>query len=299
MHRLRRAAALPLLLAGCYSPNTPIVIDGDESPTSGGLATTGADSTGAGAPSTTVPASSEDGSTGSSGATSVSGTETSSSDDGLTDAGAVESSSSTGEPTDCVGVAGRTVWINFDGGTLTMGLAENAPANITADSQQVGTWQSYDDPDVDELFELVRGHWAPFDICLTRDEPALADYDMVIVTSETLGGNPNNPGHIAADCGDAHANNTGVVILSSEANLATATKGIALSKLMAKIYGLDSVVGVGDLMNYPISTTLNGAGFTDACLPTYGTQQCEGTPGCSATEYNSYALLMSALGPAR
>jgi hypothetical protein len=229
----------------------------------------------------------------------TSGMDEGSSDGDPIDTGAAESSSSTGEVADCVGVAGRTVWINFDGGTLTMGLAENAPANITADSQQVGTWQPYDDPDVDDLFEIVRGHWAPFDICLTRDEPALADYDMIIVTSETLNGNPNNPGHIAADCGDAHANNTGVVILSSEANLATATKGIALSKLMAKVYGLDSVVGVGDLMNYPISETLNAATFTDTCLPTYGTQQCDGTPGCSATEYNSYALLLSALGPAQ
>jgi hypothetical protein len=47
MYRLRRSATIPLLIASCYSPNTPIVIDGDESPTSGGLGTTGADSTGA------------------------------------------------------------------------------------------------------------------------------------------------------------------------------------------------------------------------------------------------------------
>lgn len=306
MHRLRRAAALPLLLAGCYSPNTPIVIDGDESPTSGGLATTGADSTGAGAPSTTVPASSEatseDDSDGSSGATSVSGTETSPSDGGPTDTGAVESSSSTGEPADCVGIAGRTVWINFDGGTLEHGVIDNGPGWVTENELAAGDWPAYDDAaegDADEIMALLHEHWSPFDVCLTREQPDLADYELVLVSSTTFLNNPNYPGPGSPpECGDTEVNNVIVRTMPPEANLPTATKAISISEALGRSFGLEAVDAPEDLMNYAAGITLNAATFTDTCQPLQYAQNCAESPGCGAGEQNSHAVLLQVLGPA-
>ncbi|MBL8948218.1 MAG: hypothetical protein JNK45_33900 [Myxococcales bacterium] len=303
MYRLRRAAALPLLLAGCYSPNTPIVVDGAESPTTGGVGTTGADSTGASDPSTTAPASSEGGPGDSSGASSISGTEASSSDGGPTDTGAAESSSTTGEPADCVGVAGRTVWINFDGGTLEQGVVDNGPGWVTENELAAGDWPPYDDAaegDADEIMALLHEQWNPFDICLTREQPEVADFELVLVSSTTFLNNPDYPGPGSApDCGDIHVNNVIVRTMPPEANLPTATKVISISSALGRSFGLEAVNAPEDLMNYAAGGTLNGASFTDACTPIYyPPQDCAESPGCDTDEQNSYAVLLQLLGPA-
>lgn len=302
MHRLRRAAALPLLLAGCYSPNTPIVIDGDESPTSGGLATTGADSTGAGAPSTTVPASSSGEPEGSSGPATTADEDAGTSGGAPIDTGAAESSSSTGEPADCVGVAGRTVWINFDGGTLEHGVIDNGPGWVTENELAAGDWPAYDDAaegDADEIMALLHEQWSPFDVCLTREQPALADYELVLVSSTTFMNNPNYPGPGSPpECGDIEVNNVIVRTMPPEANLPTATKAISISEALGRSFGLEAVDAPEDLMNYAAGITLNAATFTDTCQPLQYSQNCAESPGCSAGEQNSHAVLMQVLGPA-
>lgn len=292
------ASLMTLALGGCFSPELPFDRADESGSSTRGDPNAEESASTAASVTTTSSATSESTSPPESSTGQVDESGSSEGDPGSSSGiPTSESSSSTGEPADCVGVATHTVWVSFDGGTLEEGLVENAPANVTDDPFQVGVWQSYDDADVDELFDLIRAYYAPFDVCLTREEPAVLDYNLVLVTSETYEDNPNHPGFAPVDCEDMQANNTAVVILSSEANLPTTTKAIALGKQIAKLYGLESVSATDDLMNYPISNTLNSATFTDACHEhVLGEQLCDGAPGCLDTEHNSFASLAAALG---
>jgi len=214
---------------------------------------------------------------------------------GATDT-ADSSTGDTGPLPACGDFDGRVVYVNMAGADLTMGIVDNAPSAITGNEQLVGTWPGYTSADADELFALVEGHFAPYHVCLTRDEPQVPDYSMIVVSSETHQ-NPNFIGFGIIDCEDAELNSVNIVVLSEEAGLATTTKAVGLSKHIGHMFGLDGVVDApDDLMNQFVGTTLNGATFTETCYAKIAGANCESAVECEAGEQQSGPYLESIFG---
>ena len=81
------------------------------------------------------------------------------------------SSSDTGTQPGCADFDGRVIYMNMRGVELTLGLVDNAPANIIEDDYPRREWAGYTTDDADEVFALVEEHFSPFHVCLTREVP--------------------------------------------------------------------------------------------------------------------------------
>jgi hypothetical protein len=209
------------------------------------------------------------------------------------------SSSDTGPQPGCADFDGRVIYINMGGATLTAGLVDNAPANIIDDDFFAREWAAYTTDDADEVYALVQEHFEPFHVCLTREPPAVDDYTMIVVSSETYMDNPNFISGNHYDCSDAVSNSVNVVVLSEKAGLAATTKAIGISKFTARVFGLESVVDApDDIMNQFVGTTLNGATFTDTCITKVGKPVCDSMVACAAGEQQSGPYLEALFGPA-
>jgi hypothetical protein len=215
-----------------------------------------------------------------------------------TDTMAGDSTGTTGGQAGCAGFGGAVAYINFDGADLEIGVVDNAPNGITNNDVLVGSWPAYGDPDAEAVFDTMLAHWASFDICLTMEPPQVADYDMIVVQSVAYMGNDNVVSLGAADCSNTTINNVDVLFLSTNNNLPTITKAIAVSKALAQRFGLDSVMADEDIMNQFIANTLNGASFTNMCLPLGTASTCGGGGPCPAGTQNAFAMLTDIFGPA-
>lgn len=247
------------LAAGCFSdPPSSTSSTSTSSTTQAGESESGPAeaSTGSSSSTTTGPASS--GTTFEPGTT---GLDTSST--GLDD---TTGSATTGPPT--CDDAQHILFLAFEGETLTssgIGL-DNAPDRVVGDPALAGTYSPYSGPDRVELLNAVRGHFAPFGLCVTDQNPTALDYDLIVVTSDTLG-NGNAIAFEALDCGNISNNNVNVVFLSDKVELGTGKRAIAISRFAAGLYGLESLgpPTPGDIMNMFVGTTNNGAMFTGPC----------------------------------
>lgn len=281
---------------GCFSPDSGGDGTNAASDSTSGGASTGDDpssagTTGVSADPTTDPTVGEV--SGDQDVTSSADPDASGGQDSETGTGAT-----TGQPESCQ-QGDRVVWINFEGAELVVGIIDNAPFGITSTSQAVGTWSAYADADIDDVFAAVVTHWAPYDVCISLEQPTTADYEMVVVTSTAYMGDPNVIGFVVHDCDDAQMNNVALVFLASENNLPVPTKAIAISNQLATTFGLEGVMDApDDIMNFIIGTTLNGATFTDACYPLFGMATCDSADACAANEQQSNPQLLEALGPA-
>lgn len=206
------------------------------------------------------------------------------------------STTDTGTQPGCADFDGRVIYFDMDGAVLTYGLVDNGPANIVNDDFLAIEWPGYSTDDADEVYALVEEHWAPFHVCVTRDPPQVPDYTLIVVSSETFQGNPNFIGNSHQDCSDATSNSVNVVVLSEEAGIAPTAKAIGISKFAAKMFGLESVDAVEDIMNTSVGSTLNAATFTDECLTKTGAFVCESAVDCAMGEQQSGPYLESIFG---
>ncbi len=216
-------------------------------------------------------------------------------------AGTTETAGSTGEEADCDDFLGSIIYVNIDGATLTKGLADNAPSDITVNETHLGTWGPYSNADIDQVMAVVREHWAPYDVCLTTKRPTALDYSMLVFQSATHNNDPNFPGTSAPpDCSNEEGNNVEVAIASDEANLPVTSKAIIVSKFIARgFFGLESVADANaDLMNTPIANTLNGATFTDVCHDKFAASTCATGPTCAVDQQKAHSYLLDVIGPA-
>jgi hypothetical protein len=202
----------------------------------------------------------------------------------------------TGPVAGCAGFDGRVIYIDMDGAVLTNGLADNGPNNIINDEFLALEWPPYSTDDADEVYALVEEHWAPFNVCITREAPQVPDYTLIVVSSETFQGDPNFIGNSHHDCSDAQYNSVNVVVLAEEAGIAPTAKAIGISKFAAKMFGLESVDAPEDLMNMLVGSTLNAATFTDECHTKTGAFVCESAVACGAGEQQSGPYLESIFG---
>lgn len=285
---MRIALASFVVLAACYNPGA----SGDDGSSSAASSSGG--STIAAEGTTTAPAHTSEGSSGLAGSTSA-GDTTAAASTGALDG----SSGSTGEPLGCEGFDGQVVGIVAAGIELSMGIVDNAPFAQTSVPQQVGTWPAYAGGDEAEILATVQGHFAPYHICITAELPSTADYDLVVLQSVAYMDNPNVVGFTTSDCGNSQPNNVAVVFLAAENNLPTPVKSLVVSNQIGHVLGLESVSDASDeIMNQFISTTENGAQFTDTCYVVFGMGTCNATGACAAGEQQSAPYLLDLLGPA-
>ncbi len=156
-----------------------------------------------------------------------------------------------------------------------------------------GVHGPYTGDDRAQLLESVRGHFQPFGLCVTDLVPDATDYDMLVVTSDTLA-DGNALGFEALDCGNSVANNVNVVFLSDEVQIGGTKRAIAISKFAAGLYGLESLgpPATSDLMNRFVAQTLNGATFTEPCLELDSAVCISGT--CPQGQQSSFDRLTAA-----
>ena len=293
-------ACLVLALGGCFASSNKVAdVDTDSSAgaeTSETGDRTSLTSTDGGSNPTTT------GVTDPSATTSDEGSDTSDTNDtnstSATTSDTNDTTSDTGEPPlgNCRGFDGTIAYVNFGGASLELGAVDNAPAKITSDATLAGDWPPYAEDDAAMVFELMQPHWAPFDICLTMEEPDALDYEMIVVQSEAYQGNDNILSLTGPDCGNTANNNVTVLFLASGLNLPAITKAIAISKQLAHLFGLDAVDDDGDLMNQFVAMTLNGASFTDSCIPLIVGATCAGGVSCNEGSQDASEMLTDVLG---
>ncbi len=285
------------LVASCFSD--PDQVSGEGTTQTSNDGTSSSDPTITTVPTTT--AASEDSGPSEASESSPSGT------DGTLD----PSSSSAGETTDdattgdvlpaCPPNPGTILYLNFDGQEVTWsgGGPDNAPQGIANESLIEGTYGSYDEADRGALLQRVRDHYAGFDLCVTDVRPDEPSYDMLVITSESLDGNPNLIGFPSDDCGNATDNNLNVLFLPPIVGLDVARKSIAISKLTAAFYGVETVeTEQAEVMYRFVADTLPDAAFLSECNAIVDGPQCPSTPECQVGWQNSAARLANALGSA-
>jgi len=218
--------------------------------------------------------------------------------DGTTDDTTDDGSDSTGvpQPLNCAGFPGTIAYINFDGATLTSGAVDNAPAGITSEPVLAGEWPPYEEGDAEMIFALMQPHWEAFNICLALEPPDRLDYEMIVVQSQAYDDNDNILALTGPDCGNTSNNNVSVLFLATGLGLPEITKAIAISKHLAIQFGLDSVDDDSDLMNEFIGATLNGATFSNTCLPLVMGATCAGGLSCPGGQQNASEMLNELLG---
>ena len=239
---------------------------------------------------TTDPSASTDsGEEGSSGG----GGETGSTEDGSS-SGGDSSGGSTGSEVEC----GATLFVNFDGVTLTSGF-DDAPSDVS--EALAGEFPPYDGPhDPDEVISIVAAHLAPFDVCATLHRPARGPYTMVVVT-EPVSEVPVF-GISPLDCGNDNPNSVGFVFPDETWDVSARAMANAISGGFGPTIGLGNQDVADDDLMCRVGCSIDvDRSFKDECLPlpTTSPRECpRHVRHCPEGEQNSYQEMLAAFGPA-
>ena len=223
--RLLVALSVSVSLVGCFDdPPSSSSSTASDSSTGSAQSTTDAASTTEGAEESTETADPS-----SSGIGTAAGSSSSTGSPGLGESSTGRDTMDTDEPMPGCPPGSPFLFLIFEGiELLPSGLdIDNAPEAIVGDPALAGVYGPYDEDDREELLELVRGHFAPAGICVTDQRPPTPDFDMIVVTTDTLG-DGNALGFPNLDCGNTAQNNVNVVFFSSKVNLGTTARAIAL-----------------------------------------------------------------------
>lgn len=273
-------------LAGCFAePPSSSSTGVDASSTGGAAETTNPSSTG-------PDESTSDPDPSSTGLGTAAGSSSSSDGGGMNESSTGPDDTDTDKPMPACGPDWPFLFLMFDGIELTgsgIGI-DNAPEGIVGDAALIGIHGPYTEPDREAVLDLVRGHFAPAGICVTDTRPPTPDFDMIVVTSDTLGA-PNSLGFVNLDCGDAELNNVNVVFLSDQVNLGVAVRAIAISKFAGSLYGLEEVDANQDIMNRFVGMTSNGATFTEECVPLAEGAVCQPDAACPQGQQSALTRL--------
>lgn len=193
-----------------------------------------------------------------------------------------------------------TVYVEFDGVTLTQGPVDDSTANVTAIAELATTLEPFggDPAERASVLQSVRADFAPFDVRVVDERPSTGDYVMVVVT-------PTNPfgdgvtGVAVDDCGDA-AGQRDVVFAFFRSGQAPANDvGTTIAQEVAHSIGLEHVDDAADVM-YPIAAGFDPY-FNDDCLALSSASGCPAQHEvfCEQPDHqNAFAELMARFGPA-
>ncbi|MEM6994143.1 MAG: hypothetical protein AAF721_26755 [Myxococcota bacterium] len=211
-----------------------------------------------------------------------------------TTSGGTETGDSTGPtPSEC-SAAGTTVFVNFDGVTLSAGPRADAPLDVTDLPGADTRWSPYGGNDRDTVLATVVDAFAPFDVCITQTRPSRGEYSMVVITADEDTGAALAFG--PQDCGNLDGDRDVALVFAPLAIYSPAAKGFVIASVIAGMFGLGPVTGApDDIMRIGIDTNDSGLSFTDTCYPLDPIAGCLPT-SCEGQSQSSVALLTAVLG---
>jgi hypothetical protein len=163
--------------------------------------------------------------------------------------------------------AGQVLFVNFDGGTLTLGGTDNAPANETIWSSETGSYPAYGDgPDRSATLAVIRSAYGAYNMQVTDERPASGNYTMIMVGPTGGGG-----GFATLDCGNFNPNNIGFVDNYEGDQWGPGSHGALISHEAGHTFGLEHIDNYDHIM---APTVYEGATFASECVPLTGGVDC-------------------------
>ncbi len=280
------------LATGCFSDPPPVSNGGTSSEATG---TEGNSAESTTSTSTEGEAESErSGSGGTSGGTGSTGTDGFGTQGSGIDPDTEGETENTGADTGNVEDCAATVYLNFDGVTLTAGGVDNSAQNVSAigfEELTQGPLMPFAGP-TDPIVAAVSDHLSPFNVCLVTTRPASGDYEMVVITSSEPPLKFVTALSATADCGNSNMREISFVFGLDAADLAT-----AISSRVGFHIGLENATNPADIMGPPGAP---GPEFIDVCSELNNPPTCvaQHATHCDAGEQNSFRELLGAFGPA-
>ena len=194
-----------------------------------------------------------------------------------------------------------TVFVNFDGVTLASG-ADDAPSDTTQIAQLAGALAPYDGPsDLDEVMAIVGGHFAPFDLCVTRERPDQGPYVMVVVTPDNPFGVGAVTGIAPLDCDDGNESNIAFVFPDGTWEVSPRALANVISSEAATTIGLGTTTDETDILCRSACDFDVDRSFKDECLPlAFEPQVCDQhAEHCPGGGQSSFQEMLARFGPAR
>jgi hypothetical protein len=196
--------------------------------------------------------------------------------------------------------AGATVFLEFDGGNLSRGAQDDAPADVTSIADLAGPFPPFgaDAATQAAVLQAVSIDWAAYDISFTDTRPDIDEYTMVMVGPSPAFG-AGVLGVAKLDCGDLRGNDIVFAFHAAGDGYSTASVAATISQELGHALGLEHVQDPADVM-YPINSGGDPA-FLDSCLPTVevpASCAAEHAETCgSGSLQNSHLELLALLGP--
>jgi len=192
-------------------------------------------------------------------------------------------------------VDATVVFINFAGPTLTQGV-DDATADVTSIGQMAMALDPFGEgAEQGAIVSAVQDKFAGLNMFATSERPQSGDYAMVVVT-------PTNPfGGAAAiaplDCGDGNPTSVAFVF-ASKGGASIGSVASRVAREVGSTMGLEHVDAPADLLNQGFVS--DDAEFTDTCEMLVAAPSCAARHAahCPAQQQNSYAELLSLVGPA-
>ena len=197
-------------------------------------------------------------------------------------------------------VYSHTVYLNFEGVSLSLAAADDAPNDEVSIDQLATDYMPYgDSPQPDGILALVEEDFEAYDVLVTLDRPAAGPYTMVVVSPT----NPISPGVLtiatSVDCSNANDNNLAFAFFDADSGFTNQEQANVISSAIGHTYGLDNAAqGTGDLMENFFAS--DDRGFADECLDLDlppGVCQVEHVAECGPTDQqNTHQELLTTLG---
>jgi hypothetical protein len=203
------------------------------------------------------------------------------------------SAGSTGDNPDAPDV----IYVNFDGGDFSAGMDD-----ATADQASVlisdTTVDPYGGTDQAQILATIAADYAPFDVLVTDERPAMGPYAMVVITPTDVVGVPGVAGVAPLDCGDAVRNNVAFV------NTTVATDALMIgsvaSSRLGSTFGIENGTDSSDLSWGSLWGAGEDPSWVDSCIDVEFSPECadEHAVYCPDGQQNGFAELTDLFGPA-
>jgi hypothetical protein len=194
----------------------------------------------------------------------------------------------------------------YDGTNATQVPNGSLPANPVTNTQSyhaglAGTLLPYGTgPKRDTMLNIVRGHFADFNVVLTTTRPpASVAYNMLVLTGTNPFGDPNVVSNDSRDCNNSNTKQVEFLYISAGDVFTARGHANLVSAKLGNTIGLDPTMNDTEVM-YPFLNDKDVA-FHDSCLPlhtsrpTHCAVQHSVICSAAATE-NQYAELRNAFG---
>jgi hypothetical protein len=168
----------------------------------------------------------------------------------------------------------QTIFINFDGATLTHSMWDYAPDNQTQFPDAAGDYPAHGSEPGSQLrqavIDAVKVHYAPFAIDVTDTRPEHIHHNMILVSPK--GKSAGKLGFASLNCGLANPTGVGFAFYTSSDGAAPVEMASTISHEAAHTFGIEHSTDTADLM-YPTYTASADA-FMDQCAPVDGAEYC-------------------------